>query len=397
MPANQLPSTLHDATLDCNVSHVAENSLTLVGDDTVLVEACGEAWLTAGVKIGDAVIGINGVSVSFGHADASSMVARASVVHLVLQRGVAPPPPVDKFTCCGIVSIFLLCLLAFALLFFNVARTTAWPHGPRSSWMPDYSGGSAPSHRQPKNGAMRHYIQSNWHPGTTDGADCPQMRRLGKSGAGGKMICAAAMPPPYHACHVVSIGLGGGWSFESSMKERFPHCRITLIASSNSVGGPKRDVPSYVQFRESFDVDASWSAHFLAPRRATPRLDVLKIDCEGCEYTSLAPLLAHVCVEQVLLHIHGTSEGRLEPTRQLLGGVNRTHGVFYSEPNIEFSDGTSVEYSWRRRPDAPACVGPLLVARPDNQTTDEQPRKVARTRGGSAPARRSRRAPRSAS
>ena len=32
--------------------------------------------------------------------------------------------------------------------------------------------------------------------------------------------------------------------------------------------------------------------------------------------------------------------------------VNRTHGIFYKEPNLQYSDGTCVEFAWRKRKNA---------------------------------------------
>eukprot|EP00966_Prymnesium_polylepis_P254849 5888302-Prymnesium_polylepis.1 len=34
---------------------------------------------------------------------------------------------------------------------------------------------------------------------------------------------------------------------------------------------------------------------------------------------------------------------------ELLGMLNKTHGMYYREPNMQFSPGTCIEFAWRRR------------------------------------------------
>lgn len=45
----------------------------------------------------------------------------------------------------------------------------------------------------------------------------------------------------------------------------------------------------------------------------------------------------------------------LNETHDLLTHINRTYGLYYAEPNIEFSDGTVIEFAWLRRRDLRMC------------------------------------------
>uniref|UniRef100_A0A7S2BRD2 Methyltransferase domain-containing protein n=1 Tax=Florenciella parvula TaxID=236787 RepID=A0A7S2BRD2_9STRA len=90
-------------------------------------------------------------------------------------------------------------------------------------------------------------------------------------------------------------------------------------------------------------------------RAANISLSILKIDCEGCEHTFFTPpvlsLLGGLNV-QILIEVHWT-----RPTSPMshAGGMQMaflwrqfTRGgfvTFHKEPNIEFSDGSCVEYA----------------------------------------------------
>lgn len=87
------------------------------------------------------------------------------------------------------------------------------------------------------------------------------------------------------------------------------------------------------------------------------RVDVLKIDCEGCEYGALLPFLGRLCVPQLLVEVHGCLTHSAETNGKLLralatGSAARgrgAYGAFHSEPNLEHSDGSCIEFGLLRR------------------------------------------------
>jgi len=207
---------------------------------------------------------------------------------------------------------------------------------------------------------MREYFQGNWNPGTWEGADCLRQRRVGPLGDGGKMLCYDAAPKPMEPCHVISVGVGGApgqppdFRWEIDLHRRFPACRFDVYDGTNFGRGAITNAPSFVNFHPvNFDMQ-TWKKH------EGQRIDVFKIDCEGCEFTAVPAFVHNLCPEQFMVEVHSGNPSMLEKTRSMMAALNRTHGIFYKEPNIQHSDGTCIEFAWRRRQNTPhqtaACI-----------------------------------------
>ena len=122
--------------------------------------------------------------------------------------------------------------------------------------------------------SMRAYFQNQWHPGTAEGYDCALMRRMGAAGDGGKMVCLDALPAADRPCFVLSVGVGGDFSFEIDLHQRAPHCQIDAMDGTNYGHGAIRNAPSFVNFVPlNFDA-VTWRKY------KDRRVDILKIDCE---------------------------------------------------------------------------------------------------------------------
>lgn len=232
------------------------------------------------------------------------------------------------------------------------------------------------------------YFQSHWHPGMEEGDSCLRMRRLGNHGDGGKMVCFDVTLTPHGAGmrRLVSVGIGNDFSFEEAMLQREPQCTIDVFDGTNFGRGKPPTVPAGLHFHwENFN---RTSFH----RFRSLEVDIIKMDCEGCEYsgvltllapledctgglkvakacpisppvspcavrarlwppngslpglypdcfglrTALLPFVRNLCPAQVLFELH------IRPLIQmhsLMLALNRSYIVYYREPNIEFSDG----------------------------------------------------------
>lgn len=215
---------------------------------------------------------------------------------------------------------------------------------------------------------LRRYLASNWKAGGPAGASCSDAQLFGAYHDGGKLVCRPRELFKQH-CHVLSIGSDGDASFESSIHAFAPHCIVethdgTLIGDRAKL---RERLPSFVKLVPT-NMDATTYLRLL--QDGVEQLSLLKIDCEGCEFSSLLPLVSHICVDQIALELHACqSKGKRsrEPTSSfpigarhrpfdramrvhtLLSQLDVLYRIFEKQPNFVYSDGTCLEFSFIRR------------------------------------------------
>ena len=145
-------------------------------------------------------------------------------------------------------------------------------------------------------------FNATWQPfERVGGAACRSMSRfgppLGKQGEGGKTLCDANALLRDPDCLIVSVGLNEDTRFEQSLHRAAPHCEIigmdgTLDASK------KAAVPKFINF-VPMNYNRSTYRDF-----AGRHVRLLKIDCDGCEYSHLPSWVDHVCTEQIVVEVH---------------------------------------------------------------------------------------------
>ena len=229
----------------------------------------------------------------------------------------------------------------------------------------------------------RAYFQSNWHPGAPTGVSCADLRRVGRTFDGGKMVC---FPLELAACRVVSVGSNMEMSFERELLAHAPDCEVdiydgTLTTTQAAETQRELDVLAprgNARFFHHMFSNTTWQQYANAPGGLT----LLKMDCDGCEWDALPAFVDNVCTAQLVVEVHGCmGEASIDemfemysppeddgstptvvvdqlltaPTSQAIA-VNKTHTlmkrlersgfrIFYAEPNVQNSDGTCVEYS----------------------------------------------------
>lgn len=186
------------------------------------------------------------------------------------------------------------------------------------------------------------YFNRTWLPAVHSlGQACRTMHRIGAplnikdgSGDGGKTLCEAErlLSPP--GCLVVSVGISSDTRFESNLHQFQPNCRVigydgTLTPAMTAA------VPSFVELRPTnFAID-SWKNF---TRRA--HVNLLKIDCEGCEYSALVPWVEHVCTDQITVEVHKTRGAKGRGNRQaqwIHRLMSRLHHHGYQVAHAEFN------------------------------------------------------------
>lgn len=174
---------------------------------------------------------------------------------------------------------------------------------------------------------------------------CWAMQRLGTNEDGGKVICEDELPS--HKLRVVSVGIGGERSFEKALNARYPNSAI--YAYDGTISTPT-DLRFASFYRQNLDRNT---------RFQVDHAHIFKVDCEGCEYSELLPVMENLCADQLLIEIHGRKKRGLGQTafstpsipeiHTFMSKLNETYSVFYVEPNIQYSDGTCIEYAMKRR------------------------------------------------
>lgn len=155
---------------------------------------------------------------------------------------------------------------------------------------------------------------------------CPHEMRLGKLGDGGKWVC-----DPHRiekdSCLVYSVGCNGNYMFEA---EVFKHVSEKCQVHTFDITGYGRQVdfadaakklnPSYLHFHKWGLGDAKQNAKVVMKpfkdiikdlNHENQVIDIMKIDCERCEYAQFESWLKDwkdtgVTVRQVQLEIHGS-------------------------------------------------------------------------------------------
>lgn len=183
------------------------------------------------------------------------------------------------------------------------------------------------------NGSRWHAV--HLHPSFT----CSLERRTGSLGDGGKWVCnpdrIAELTSGGQPCLVYSVGSLGMFDFERAVNAALPQCEIHIFDKSPWEEYGKAP-PSFVQYHVAE----------IGPNRSIPDLvkelghvgrtiQLLKIDCEGCEKRTFRSWFREgVFIQQVLVEYHfgkGVTSQQLEFFQFF-----REHGfvMFHKEVNV---------------------------------------------------------------
>jgi len=192
------------------------------------------------------------------------------------------------------------------------------------------------------------YFQKHWEPEIS----CRFERRLGPKGDGGKWVC-----DPHRIkknCLVYSIGCNNDWSFEEAIYKEIG-CEIhTFDHTMSEVIGK----PSFVNFHNigvapyNTSTENTQDLRSLMSKYSQGRvIDILKIDCEGCEFKGLTPLFKDATLnrsglpKQILIEIHAGEERNRYSHDLLRAMTDAGYVIFHKEANIQGSGGSCTEFS----------------------------------------------------
>lgn len=198
------------------------------------------------------------------------------------------------------------------------------------------------------------FFQKNWEPNFS----CIRSTRLGPPGDGGKWVCdphtiramyaGPAAGLKRSSCIVYSVGSNDVYDFEVAVHQTLPDCDVHVFDFTVASPHP----PPYVTYH-SMGLGASDVGVFSRLESIIYQLghdddfiEVLKIDCEGCEYEAVFPVLPLLRnVRQLLLEVHSS----VPPTafhEFFLAMSDAGWVVTSKEPNTQYGRGSGVEYAF---------------------------------------------------
>ena len=191
------------------------------------------------------------------------------------------------------------------------------------------------------------FFSATWTP---EPRSCTRLARFGPAvGAeGGKTLCLdnEAMRPG-KPCFVMSVGLNGDTRFEEALHAYAPHCEI--VGMDGTLNDAKLQISKRLPYLRFVPENFRKST---AARYAGRTVQLLKIDCESCEYTTIPQWLDVTCTEQVAVEVHKSvfqrPIQRVLSQHNLFAKLDRTHRLVFVEANRKWPK-VAVEYTWFRR------------------------------------------------
>ena len=195
----------------------------------------------------------------------------------------------------------------------------------------------------------KHFFARNWEPSYS----CSVQMRLGCPGDGGKWICDPHIHLQGDKCVVYSFGSNDEFSFETAVHEFNSDCEVYTF--DPTVLHPTKK-PSFVHYHTwgLGTTDASnksftrsyFTLQDIMHRLGHEHVNVLKVDCEGCELDFWTLDMNDGTVDQLQVEVHwGGRLGSPERIHDFFKFLTRKgFAIFNKEPNIQYSDGEAVEF-----------------------------------------------------
>jgi hypothetical protein len=188
----------------------------------------------------------------------------------------------------------------------------------------------------------KHFFARNWEPSYS----CTTRLRMGCPGDGGKWICDPHVHLLRDDCVVYSFGSNDEFSFEKDIHDFNPRCSIHTF--DPTVPHPVNK-PPFVHYNNAglgtTDAsNASLGSYFtlaeIMSRLGHDHVDVLKLDCEGCERDYWTLDVPEGVVRQLQVEVHWLDR-RDTPERMhaFFGFLTRKgFAIFNKEANIQYSN-----------------------------------------------------------
>lgn len=188
------------------------------------------------------------------------------------------------------------------------------------------------------------WYTNNWHPYFT----CPQEQLIGTVGDGHKYVCDPHRLKKLDDCLVYSVGSDGEFSFEDALYALAPNCEIHIFDFGDYAEIMKKDFPNLKATLHPFGMAGSGkhpsnvkSMQEILARLGHEgrRIDILKVDCEGCEWDSYTDWLeVPNQISQVFVESHRVR------TKFFQDMYDAGYVLFHKEPNTQWKGGCEWAY-----------------------------------------------------
>lgn len=175
------------------------------------------------------------------------------------------------------------------------------------------------------------WFQTFWEPCVS----CCNKTRIGRKGDGGKWVCFDSNIVRNDI--VVSVGSNNDFSFE---EELLHYVNTIQVYDHTSLPSKNQRIHFHKKKMTSTLLHSIIASH--------KNLSILKVDCEGCE----SSLFTHSILTklfkmktQILVEIHWNFLSQTSIANLWKRFASAGFGPFYKEPNIQFSDGSCIEYA----------------------------------------------------
>lgn len=185
---------------------------------------------------------------------------------------------------------------------------------------------------------------------------CLDSGRIGNVGEGGKWVC-----DPYkltqqvkegRGCLVYSVGSNGDYSFEKSVHDTISDgCEIHTIDMNPWSAYTTIAPPAYVKYHEytvGLPPSTPVSSIVRDMGHSNKTIDLFKIDCEGCEWSSFRSWFGEgVHIRQIQVELHGEGTKGVDGVHDFFQFLfDQGYVVFNKEPNTLGCRGDCIEYSF---------------------------------------------------
>lgn len=199
----------------------------------------------------------------------------------------------------------------------------------------------------------RFFFQVHYEPSFS----CLLEERFGLPGDGGKWVCDPSKIRVRDNCLVYSIGSHGHYDFEEAVHDNISSkCDIHTVDMKHWRNYTTHAPPEYVTYHVNKigpAPDTPIDALVTTLGHAGREIDILKIDCDGCEWVSYKSWFGEgVHIRQILVEIHGTKKERTihsHAAHEFFTALfDMGYVIFHKEPNTLGCKGNCIEYAFVR-------------------------------------------------